>query len=88
MMSASANVIYKVYKGSQSQFAYVLMAFTFLDGAQNFANFFIYVIGHPVNIYAKQTKKYCFYLVSLQSWIFGMKYLESAMLCSLSPPCI
>jgi hypothetical protein len=37
MMSASAYVIYKVYKGSKSQFAYVLMAFTFLDGAQNFA---------------------------------------------------
>ncbi len=33
MMSASAFVIFKVYKGSKSQFAYVLMAFTFLDGA-------------------------------------------------------
>ncbi len=41
MMSASAYVIYKVYKGSKSQFAYVLMAFTFVDGAQNFASFFI-----------------------------------------------
>ncbi len=37
MMSASVFVIYKIYKGSKSQFAYVLMAFTFLDGAQNFA---------------------------------------------------
>jgi hypothetical protein len=41
MISASAYVIYKVYKGSKSQFAYVLMAFTFLDGAQNFAQFLI-----------------------------------------------
>ncbi len=48
MMSASAYVIYKVYKGSKSQFAYVLMAFTFLDGAQNFAFFFIYVYRHPL----------------------------------------
>ncbi len=47
-MSASAYVIYKVYKGSKSKFAYVLMAFTFLDGAQNFALFFIYVYMHPV----------------------------------------
>ncbi len=48
MMSASAYVIYKVYKGSKSQFAYVLMAFTFLDGAQNFVFFFIYINMHPV----------------------------------------
>jgi hypothetical protein len=48
MMSASTYVIYKIYKGSKSQFAYVLMAFTFLDGALNFAFFFIYVYRHPV----------------------------------------
>ncbi len=50
MMSASAYVIYQVYKGSKSQFAYVLMAFTFLDGAQNFAFFFISVYRHPVYV--------------------------------------
>ncbi len=98
MMSASAYVNYKVYKGSKSQFAYALMAFTFLDGAQNFADFFISVYRHPiyvgdqtfhgVNIYAYQTTLYCYYIVSLQLWIFGMKYLESAMLCSLTAPCI
>ncbi len=98
MMSASAYVIYKVYKGSKSQFAYVLMAFTFVDGAQNFAKFLIYVYRHPllvgektymfVNFFAIQTTSYCYYYVSLQSWIFGMKYLESAMLCSLTPPCV
>jgi hypothetical protein len=98
MMSVSAFVIYKVYKGSKSQFAYVLMAFTFLDGVQNFASFFLEVYRHPVqvgeqtlyyeNIYALLTLYYCFLLVSLQSWIFGMKYLESAMLCSLSAPCV
>ncbi len=48
MMSASAYVIYKVFKGSKSQFAYVLMAFTFIDGAQNFVTFFISVYRHPV----------------------------------------
>jgi hypothetical protein len=98
MMSASAYVIYKVYKGSKSQFAYVLMAFTFVDGAINFAFLFVYVYVHPVlvggnvnhvvNMYAFQTTSYCYYLESLQSWIFGMKYLESAMLCSLTPPLI
>ncbi len=48
MMSASAYVIYKVYKGSKSQFGYVLMTFTFLDGTQVFASFFVYVFVHPV----------------------------------------
>jgi hypothetical protein len=48
MMSASAYVIFKVYRGSKSQFAYLLMAFTFLDGAQNFATFFISVFRHPI----------------------------------------
>ncbi len=48
MVSASAYVIYKVYKGSKSQFAYVIMAFTFLDGSQNFAFFFIYSYRHPI----------------------------------------
>ena len=48
MMSASAYVIYKVYKGSKSQFAYCLVAFTFLDGAQNFASLFIAVFRHPI----------------------------------------
>ncbi len=98
MMSVSAYVIYKINFGSKSQFAYVLMAFTFLDGAQNFAYFFISIYRHPIhvgdqtfyceNVYAAQTALYCFYLVSLQSWIFGMKYLESAMFCSLTPPCV
>ncbi len=50
VMSVSACVNYKVYKGSKSQFAYFLMAFTFLDGAQNFATFVISVYRHPILI--------------------------------------
>ncbi len=74
------------------------MAFTFLNGAQNFAYFFINLYRHPVyvgsqtfyfaNIYASELSNYWYYLVSMQSWIFGMKYLESAMLYSLTDPCI
>jgi hypothetical protein len=48
LMSASAYVIYKVYKGSKSQFSYVLMSFTFLDGAQYFAYFFISFFRNPI----------------------------------------
>jgi hypothetical protein len=98
MMSASTFVMYRVYKGSKSVFAYSLMAFTFLDGAQFFACYFISLNAHPiyadgqtfqvVNFHASQTQVYCYTLISLQSWIFGMKYLESAMLYSLTPPCV
>ncbi len=41
MMCASTLVIHKVYKGSKSSFAYVLLAFTFFDGAQYLFMFFI-----------------------------------------------
>lgn len=98
MMSCSLYLYYKIYTGSKSTFAFVLMGFTFLDGAQNFAIFFvtafmhpIYVNGHPyfsASQYALLTLNNCFYLMSLQSWIFGMKYLESAFTCCLTPPCI
>jgi hypothetical protein len=74
------------------------MAFTFTDGVQNLAFFFISLYMHPiqfdgetllaVNIYANQTTNFCYYLVSLQSWIFGMRYLESAMFSSLTPACV
>lgn len=33
IMSTSIYVIYKIYKASKNTFAYVLMAFSFLDGA-------------------------------------------------------
>ncbi len=76
MISVSPFVIYKVYRGSKSNFAYILMAFTLLSGAQNFSSFFISKFRHPVyvddqkyniaNFYANQTVNYCFYLVSLQ----------------------
>ncbi len=42
LLPASSYCIYKIYQGSKSGFAYILMAFTMLDGAQYVANFFIY----------------------------------------------
>ncbi len=48
MMSSSAFVIFKIYKGSKSQFALILMAFTFIDGVQNLTSFFIDLYRHPV----------------------------------------
>lgn len=74
------------------------MAFTFLEGFQFFIRFFILIIRHPiivggethyaVNFYAYETADFCDYIVSLQNWIFAFKYLESAIFCSLTDPCI
>jgi hypothetical protein len=48
MMLAAPYVIYKAYLGSKSVFAYVLMAFTLIEGISNFASFFISAFRHPM----------------------------------------
>jgi hypothetical protein len=50
MMFSATYVLKKIFKGSKSKFAYELMAFTFLDGAQFFAIFFIYSFTHPIYV--------------------------------------
>lgn len=97
-MSVSTYVLRKICNGSKSKFAYALMAFTFIMGATNLSLFFIskfrfsYIVAgqtrYSENFYAFQTANYCYYLVTLQSWVFGMKYLESSMFSSLTPACI
>jgi hypothetical protein len=47
-MPAAVAVCYKVYKGSKSHFAYILMLFTFIDGAQYFGWFFIIFYPEPI----------------------------------------
>jgi hypothetical protein len=47
-MIAGSYVIKKIWEGSKSAFAYTLMGFTILDGAQYFADFFILNFRHPV----------------------------------------
>jgi hypothetical protein len=43
---------------------------------------------NAINFFASRTATYCYYLVFLQSCVFGIKYLEIAMPCALTPPCI
>ncbi len=98
LIIASSYSMLKVWQGSKSPFAYTLITFIILEAAQDFASFFIWTFAkpiyfggqtlHSVNMYAYQTSKYCFLLVSLQSWFFGMKYWESATNCSLTPSLI
>lgn len=42
MIFTSCYSIEKIWQGSKSTFAYALLAFTMLDGVQNFSTFFIY----------------------------------------------
>ncbi len=53
LLSASTFVIYRVSKGSKSTFAYVLMAFTFMDGMQSIAFVVINLCSHPITINGK-----------------------------------
>jgi hypothetical protein len=75
----SGGVIYKLMKGSQNQFALTLMSFTLLYAFYNIFGIFV-VQGlptySPVTTY---TANYFWYLLYLQSWIFAMKYLTSAV---------
>ena len=98
LMLAAPFSIRKIWQGSKSAFAYALLAFTFLEGFQFFIRFFILIIRHPiivggetyyaVNFYAYETADFCDNIVSLQNWIFAINYLESALFCSLTDPCI
>jgi hypothetical protein len=48
MILASYYTFRKIWLGSKSSFAYTLIGFTLLDGAQNLANFFTLAFPHPV----------------------------------------
>ena len=54
LMIAAPYVLKKVWEGSKSTFAYALMAFTFLDGAQFFAFFFIQTFRHSIIVADKR----------------------------------
>jgi hypothetical protein len=48
LIFTASYIINKIRKASKSPFAYTLAAFTFLDGAQFLAFFFIQTIRHPI----------------------------------------
>ena len=86
LLPASTFTISKLYLGSKSHFAYLIIAFTLADGLSRFAKFIINkfpieTVEFP-NGYALITNNYFYWLLSLQSWIFGTKYLWSGVLCS------
>ncbi len=97
---ASAITFYKLYRGSKSNFAYLLIGFTFANALSRLTIFIIFQISNNKvelngenskipdqlklpNGYAWLTNVYFYNLLSLQCWIFGLKYLWSATFCSL-----
>jgi hypothetical protein len=42
--------------------------------------YYYYIINQ--NFFLGQVAGYLFYLVTLQSWVFAMKYLDSAIICT------
>jgi hypothetical protein len=48
VMIASSYVIYKIYQGSKSTFAYALMGFALLEGGVNFSDYFIFIFRQQI----------------------------------------
>lgn len=90
MIIASLLTFRKIKNGSQSNFAYVLVAFTLLCGVQDTCRFFIESLRYPETapdgstIYLLSFKAIVidngvYVWTALQTWIFAMKYLESSL---------
>ena len=83
---------YKLWRGSQSKFAYLVMAFTVGLGLQCTGTFVTlmlpteYIKPALPNLYALTICIFFFFLLSLQTWIYGMQYLNSAIVCSKTIP--
>lgn len=96
-ISACLITCHKVYKGSGSPFAYKLMAFTFMQGVAFFI-MFIAIICAPTtfvtedgetkkwpNFYTMQVGLFFWSISQLQLWLFGVKYMQSAINFSNQP---
>lgn len=86
---AAGYTFYRIYNGSQSKFAYTLVCFTFLNGCVDFLYYWkdkeyktIRVDGREIvieKIYFECILQFFYFMISLQSWIFACKYLQSAL---------
>lgn len=88
-------VLKTVVTGSRSAFALLLIVLSIALGLQEIEAFLSF--NNPVTVVANgdahqyqefyiwQTGNYWYYLTNVQSWIFAMRYLESAITCSRAP---
>lgn len=83
LLLASLATLYRIYKNSKSVFAYTLVAFTLADSISALV-FLVANARHPERPEVIGfLDQYFSQLLPLQSWIFAMKYLESALIFSM-----
>lgn len=63
------------------------MIFTIADASIQIATYFLLTDLPKNDFYILYSIQYSFYLISLQSWIFSMRYLKSATNCCLTLTC-
>jgi general stress protein CsbA len=95
MLPFAIIVLITVVTGSRSTFALLMVVLSIALELQNIISFFsnYYTMTIIVNgeehqyqeFYIWQTSNYWYYLANIQSWIFAMRYLESAITCSNAP---
>jgi hypothetical protein len=97
---AATVVIFKVHRITKNTFAYTLMVFTILIGVSWIGAVFTEAFREEVLLQDGQTHYFYneytlrtfdfIYLTSsaLQGWIFAVRYLTSALTCSLSKSCL
>jgi hypothetical protein len=92
LLPASTLTMWKIYKGSKSNFAYLLVAFTLADVICRLTTFIYSQYPNESvklpNYYVMITNFYFFNLLSFQSWTFAIKYLWSGKLSSLESNCL
>ena len=98
IISASA-VIHRIYNKSKNTFAYTLMGLTLTIGVSlvglAFNDAFRKEVTQPDRVYhfrseyGLSTFNFLYYIsTALQGWIFAMRYLQSAVECSLTKTCL
>ena len=89
LMFVTLLSFHQVAKGSQSHFAYVLLSFCLLNAIADL----IYFVGDTevivltaqgetrtfVNFDLNALNDYFYFLLSIQTWVFAMKYLDSSI---------
>ena len=78
LLPAASMTLKKLYQGSKSSFAYLLIAITYACVVNSLTYFILYLFPNETvkvpNGYANLTIMYLYNFLSLQSWIFGIKY--------------
>ena len=93
-----AVTVIKVYRGSKSNFAYILLAFALYEALVSLANSAVDIFRHPVsmhvwrnhyitneymNWYLYSVTSYGYFFTALQSWVFAHRYMDSALKISI-----